>query len=439
MVSSNNPSKHHKHKTSKSAKYEHKLKKIKLTARSEIDLFDWQKWKFYKKDYWIDPYVDTVPRIDYRYVSKKEFIDRFEAKNIPVVITHATDEWRAHKYWSTKFFRDNYGSNLFKVGDDDHNENVYMKMKYFLRYSHHEGLKDDSPLYIFDSGFDKNRLSKHKIKKSSGSKKKRRSLLDDYHIPRYFAEDFFKLTGNRRPPYKWLVMGGGRSGTGIHIDPLGTSAWNSLLKGHKRWCLFPPLTPKELYNPPTKPYDKEGISWFDQVFPKMKVKDASGKTLGERLGMLEVLQKPGETIFVPGGWPHVVINLDFTIAVTQNFCSSTNLEYVYLSTRYSRPKLGLKLYREIQKLGQKDHKYKDLAVSLESLKFTPRLPPSSSDSDSASSTSSSSSSNSNGDDRTTSMKRKKVSSTESETDQSDGTCMCKKCKLKRKKISRYSQ
>ncbi|KAJ3015226.1 UNVERIFIED_CONTAM: hypothetical protein HDU68_012824 [Siphonaria sp. JEL0065] len=177
-----------------------------------------------------------------------------------------------------------------------------------------------------------------------------KQMLADYIIPRYFRDDLFQYTGSKRPPHRWVVIGPKRSGTGIHVDPLGTSAWNTLLTGHKRWALFPPEIPKNLVTMRGLP-DHEAATWFVMVYPRLHDRstiDHTGKTLAERLGIINLIQRPGETVFVPGGWHHLVINLDFTIGVTQNFCSVASWETVWLKTRNSRPKMGDRLLQKLQ-------------------------------------------------------------------------------------------
>ena len=145
------------------------------------------------------------------------------------------------------------------------------------------------------------------------------------------------------PPHRWFLIGPKRSGSEIHQDPLGTSAWNTSVQGHKRWLLIPPapgLTKKfvRAKHLRKKGEDDEAIHYFDLHLPRLK--DAEHRPGGKLPEMIECIQYPGETMFVPGGWWHAVQNLDTTIAITENVCNEGNFERVWMQTCKNRKRLA---------------------------------------------------------------------------------------------------
>jgi len=88
--------------------------------------------------------------------------------------------------------------------------------------------------------------------------------------------------------------------------------------------------------------EDEAINYFIEIFPKIKLK------YGNYLREIIFIQKKNETVFIPGGWWHVVLNLDDTIAVTQNYCNSVNFEKVWIHVRNERKKMSVKFLRQLE-------------------------------------------------------------------------------------------
>jgi len=151
-------------------------------------------------------------------------------------------------------------------------------------------------------------------------------------VPRFFPDDYMALSGeDGRPPYRWIAVGPKRSGTVMHQDPLNTSAWNTLLSGRKRWVLLRPDTPKHIAKAKhvmKEGDDDEAVNVFLDLLPRLREQGVK---------MAEFVQYPGETIFLPGGWWHCVINIDDTVAVTQNYAGRHNFPFIWRSARTERP------------------------------------------------------------------------------------------------------
>ena len=97
-----------------------------------------------------------------------------------------------------------------------------------------------------------------------------------------------------------------RSGTCVHIDPLGTSAWNTLIVGKKRWVLFPPHIEKHIVKGRDcirKGEDDEAIHYFTTILPRIKLRAIAHGNSGDykNFECYEFTQHETETVFIPNG------------------------------------------------------------------------------------------------------------------------------------------
>ncbi|KAL3893324.1 MAG: hypothetical protein SGPRY_014310 [Prymnesium sp.] len=187
----------------------------------------------------------------------------------------------------------------------------------------------DFPYYPWERDFDRERAH----------------LLREFWPPEAFslARDLYGVSDAMRRIFpfschRFLICGGERTGAVAHQDPKCSAAWNTCLFGMKRWVFLPPSVTAEqmrqlaydasmgannLSNADSEDYRQTppGYWWLDS-FPRLR---ASG------LPMLEVLQRPGDTIYIPPRWWHAVINLPdaptevLTLCVTQNLLTERML------------------------------------------------------------------------------------------------------------------
>eukprot|EP01125_Pyxidicula_operculata_P016085 TRINITY_DN5509_c0_g1_i1.p1 TRINITY_DN5509_c0_g1~~TRINITY_DN5509_c0_g1_i1.p1 ORF type:complete len:446 (+),score=114.40 TRINITY_DN5509_c0_g1_i1:15-1352(+) len=298
-----------------------------------------------------------IEKIPITEITEEEFQKKYVVSGgKPVIIKGITeaDGWRSNQRWtSMSQLIDFYGDVTVRVTSVPSGFGMGklfdVRIPLALYKEYMDNNNADDPFYAFE----------HDL---SG---KRAELLKDFKVPSFFTKDLYELNSMTRefyPNYRHLIIGGQRTGTNLHIDPKCTSAWNTLTSGRKKWVMFP-STPhyllkyyqqhqsdshhgdnddereKHQRQIASDYLNKIGVTSHQKLPPTYWWLDIP-PTIKEDLGVIECVQEAGETIFVPAGWWHAVLNLEDTIAITQNLLMEHTLPETFPELNYRWPQFA---------------------------------------------------------------------------------------------------
>jgi len=178
-----------------------------------------------------------------------------------------------------------------------------------------EAARDAAPLYVFDEALRTRCFA-------SGAR-----MNSEFSIPECCAGDVVAAGDARRPlPPSWLLAGPAGSGTPVHSHPL-TAGWCTLLSGAKLWVLLPPGAPPELlcvgaHNTQSEEEDLSALAWMLQWGGSGGGEGGEGGEGGGGRALpataVTILQRAGETVFIPAAWWHCVLNLTTCTALSHS-------------------------------------------------------------------------------------------------------------------------
>ena len=274
----------------------------------------------------------TVTRVDALELTPKRFREEYVATDTPVVITGLGDVLTvdgakgAECEWLTRLAGN---KKIAVTRNDAHRSNELscamtdvVDLKDYVR----EVMEDGAPgSYLYDASIPL----------------KLPSLAEAIRMPKYFAHDYLQKTMrmtafSRSWPSLFVAARDTRSS--LHVDQWHGHFFMAMVRGTKRWTVFdrgstaflrpswlrgtldpamPNLEDQGLYYDPSATADED----------EENDDDARVSSVQRRLAKRwDVDLGPGEVLFVPGGAPHAVHNLDCTVAFAGNFVDDTNID-----------------------------------------------------------------------------------------------------------------
>lgn len=291
--------------------------------------------------------------IDGRNISYTEFYNEYMKANKPVILKELTNDWNCMKtlinppFPSSSSSHNNnnveyepnfeainkyFGENRVPVHIQSHKgfasssmirpRKVEMKVCEYIEWwkNHVEfttqstnnsvnGDNQDVELYY---------LKDWKFKCQNNNNSNSNNKIDGtkiYRCPVFFRDDWLNETcGNGA--YNFIYLGPEGTCTQLHADVLLSYSWSTNLCGLKRWYLIPPFCTFLLYDVFGNQLASHLQHHSNPLHPGLQYAQKYA---------IEVIQYPGETIYVPSGWYHTVENLKNTFSINHNWLNGVNL------------------------------------------------------------------------------------------------------------------
>lgn len=263
------------------------------------------------------PPIVHLEKRDQRDLSVEEFVEKYAKPGIPVVITGLNISRREN--WTLDFFRDTCGSKMAQFKKKDEQTQAW------------GGLVQAGVMNISDF-----------IETFTANDTRRSWYLHDWSLPsscpavfgpppyaefvmpRYFAGDYFQRAAFEGYRHAWpsLFIGAAGTESRMHIDSGGTNFWLYLLSGRKEWRFY---SRKDLINIGMRP---ASAHFTHDPFQPNSAKNPLAAYATE----YRMFQDPGDLVFIPGGNPHAVRNLDDIHGISMNYVDLSNL-HLYISER----------------------------------------------------------------------------------------------------------
>lgn len=236
----------------------------------------------------LSPRTGGVARV--RGISSETFLDQYYAPGRPVVIEGEMDGWAALERWNPGYLRDligsaevefqggRTGSANFELYKDNHRQ--VMPFDGFVDLITARGRPNDAYITAYNSGSNGTALA---------------PLRGDLgQLDRYLASS---------DGMAWIGAGG--TFTPLHFDL--TNNLLAQIVGHKQLILVPPSETRKLYHRQHVFSDVRDLTDPEQLLKY---------PLAESARSFDVDLGPGDLLYIPVGWWHQVVSLDFSVMFT---------------------------------------------------------------------------------------------------------------------------